>query len=531
MPQRELPQSKKIAIMLAVMSALLFASLNQTILGTATPKIISELGGMEYYSWVLTIYLLTGSIAAIIVGRLSDIYGRKPYLIFGIVIFIFGSLISGFSQNMIQLIIFRGIQGVGGGILISLPFAAVGDVFPPRERGRWQGLLMSVFGVSSILGPTLGGWIVDHLAWHWVFWVFLPFGVIALTMISILFPSRPMNEPEPIDYLGSLFLGLLIVPLMLAFSWAGIKYPWFSVQILALFGLSAAALVIFIRVEKEAKSPVLPLSLFQNSIFNISNFGSIVSGVALFGTVMYVPIFLQGVMGISATLSGFLVMPMNISNVLASSITGHLITKTGKYKWPAIIGLLFTASGMVGLSLMDKNSSIALPPIYVVIIGFGLGMSLPTFVLIVQNAVDDGLLGVVTASTQLFRQIGGTIGISVMGLVMNAQMQAKLSGTLPTAGGGQPTAENSALLQNPQVLMDHEKLSAIINSLPVDLQKHFSDYVLKLRDALDWGVSSAFLTGAGFILTGVVLTLFLREIPLRTSFSKKKSNDMVVPPK
>ena len=531
---QQLPQSKKIAIMLAVMSALFFSSINQTTVGTAMPKIISSLGGMEYYSWVFTIYLLTGSISAIIVGKLSDIYGRKPFLISGILVFIIGSFINGFSQNIVQLIIFRGIQGIGGGMILSLSFAAVGDIFPPRERGRWQGLMMSVFGVSSIFGPTLGGWIVDHLEWHWVFWVFLPFGAIALVMISVMFPALPKREQEPIDFLGSFLLVLIIVPLLLAFSWAGVKYPWLSLQILGLLGFSVIALVFFRIVERSAKSPVLPLSLFQNSIFNISNLVMFILGAAMFGTVMNVPILLQGVMGISATFSGFFIMPMTLSNVFASAVTGHLITKTGKYKNLALSGLLIMAAGMGGLSLLDSDTSFTIVTIYMVITGFGLGMSLPVFALTVQNAVDHNMLGVVTASSQLFRQIGGTIGVSVMGFIMNAQMQAKLALSMPAktalpAEISPAVAEKFAMLENPQILMNHEQLSEIGSSLPSELQPYFSDYVLKLKEALNWSLSSVFLAVAGLLLAGFVLSLFLRELPLRTTFTKKKSDDVIAP--
>ena len=230
-----LDMKKKITIMAAIMVAMLFAALNQTIVGTALPRIVADLGGMEYFNWVFTIYMLASTVSAILVGKLSDIYGRKPFIIAGLIIFIIGTFLCGLSQNIVQLIIYRGIQGLGGGVIMSTAFTAVGDLFPARERGRWQGLMSAVFGLASVFGPTLGGYIVDHAAWNWVFWIFLPIGVVALVMIWMMLPATVKREGESIDYLGSVFLTTAIVPLLLAFSWAGVKFEWVSFEIIGLF--------------------------------------------------------------------------------------------------------------------------------------------------------------------------------------------------------------------------------------------------------------------------------------------------------
>ncbi|TYR79775.1 MFS transporter [Priestia megaterium] len=509
-----LDHRKKVTIMIAIMSAMLFTAVNQTIVGTALPRIIAELQGIEYYSWVFTSFMLASSITAILVGKLSDIYGRKPFILTGIGIFIVGSLFAGFSNTMIQLIIFRAVQGLGGGLIMSTAFTAVGDLFSPRERGRWQGLLSSVFGLASIFGPTLGGWIVDNANWHWVFWVFLPFGVVAFILILMLFPSVEKREGEKVDYIGSLFLTTTIVPLLLAFSWAGSKYEWVSAPIISLFFGTVVSFAVFIIVERKAASPVLPLHLFKNSIFTLSNIVGFILGAGMFGAAMYIPFFIQGVIGRSATASGLIMMPMTLAMVLASTVGGQYITKTGKYKGIAILGLAIMSSGMFSLTVMSPDSTAATVIINNIVVGIGLGMSFPVFTLIVQNAIEQRYLGVATASSQLFRQIGGTMGVAVMGTMMNSRMAAHMteevsSSTVP--------AELASKLQglNPQVLMDPARLAEIQKSIPAEMKPAFEGFVTILRDTLSYALTGVYLTAACIVIVGVVLTFFIKEIPLR----------------
>ncbi|AZB43239.1 DHA2 family efflux MFS transporter permease subunit [Bacillus sp. FJAT-42376] len=508
-----LDQRRKVTIMIAIMAAMLFAALNQTIVGTALPKIVAELGGFEYYSWVFTIFMLTSSITSILVGKLSDIYGRKPFILIGIGIFMAGSLMAGFSQTMIQLIIFRGIQGFGGGMIMSTSFTAVGDLFSPRERGKWQGILSSVFGLASVFGPTFGGWIVDNANWQWVFWVFLPFGIVAFFCILSLFPGAPKKQAESVDYLGSVLLTAVIVPLLLAFTWAGTTYDWASIQIIGLFAITVLSLILFIWAEKRAKSPVMPLELFRNRIFTLSNIAGFILGIGMFGAVMYVPFFIQGVMGVSAAASGLIMMPMTLSMVAASSITGSLISKTGKYKIYALIGLAVMTAGMFSLSLMDEQTWIAVAVINNMIVGAGLGMSFPIFTLTVQNAVGHKFLGVATASSQLFRQTGGTVGVAIMGLVLNNSMHHAAKPALPD---GLP-ADKLQGLMNPQALMDHAKLEKIQQSVPEPFQGAVNQLIEQVRSTLEAGLTNVFLICSGVILIGFALTFFLKQIPLRTS--------------
>jgi EmrB/QacA subfamily drug resistance transporter len=527
-----LDHKKKITIMVAIMAAMLFAALNQTIVGTALPRIIAELGGMDYYSWVFTIYMLTSSVTAILVGKLSDMYGRKPFILLGIGLFVIGSFMNGTSSDIVQLIVYRGLQGFGGGMIMSTAYTAIGDLFAPRERGRWQGLMSSVFGLASVFGPTLGGYIVDHAPWHWVFWVFLPFGIVAFALIWTLFPSVPRKETAPVDYFGSLFLTVTMVPMLLAFSWAGSKYAWGSGQIIGLFGFSAVALVIFIFVEKVVKSPVLPLHLFKNSIFTVSNMAGFTMGAGMFGAIMYMPFFVQGVMGTSATNSGYVTMPMTLSLVAGSALGGQLITRTGKYKALAIVGLIIMTAGMYSMSYMGTNTTIPIAVLNMILVGLGLGVAMPVFTLTVQNAVDQKLLGVATASSQLFRSLGGTIGVSIMGTVLAHRMASKMQELTSAAGGGADlskmspdVAQKLEALRNPQVLVDPSQLEQIRQSLPAPMQDMFTKLVDMLREALAYSLSGVFLTGSIIVVAAVVLTFFLKEIPLRTSRKKPTAEE------
>lgn len=506
--------------MVAIVAAMFFAAINQTIVSTAMPRIIATLGGMDYYTWVITIYMLTSTLATALVGKLSDIYGRKPFILSGIVFFIIGAFLCGFSADIYQMIVYRGIQGVGAGIIMSCAFTAVGDLFPPRERGKWTGVMMAAFGFSSVLGPTLGGWIVDHMSWHWVFWIFLPLGVIAFVMILLLFPRVERKPSESIDYLGSLFLTLTIVPLLLGFSWAGTKYAWGSSQIIALFAATAVFLAVFVLVESKAKSPVLPLALFRNDIVTISNVTGFLMNAGMMGALIYLSFFVQGVEGVAPTYSGYVTMPMSIMMVIFSSITGRWITKSGKYKRYALIGMPVM---VVGMLLMAYMNSIWLAVVAMIVFGSGLGIGLPVFSLSVQNAVAPNQLGVATASSQLFRNMGGTIGIAVMGTILASSLKSNLKEAIASGSGVDLTkldpkvAQQLAPFQNPEMLLDQPKLEQLHASLPQQLQPIFAKMVAMLRDALSSSLTTVFLAGTALLAVAFLLTLFLREIPLRTT--------------
>lgn len=521
-----LSEKKKVTIMVALIASLFFAAINQTIIGIAMPRIISKLGGMDYYSWAITIYLLTATVASVLVGKLSDIYGRKPFILAGIGLFMVGALLSGFSGDIFQLITYRAIQGAGAGIIMSTVFTAVGDLYQPRERARWTGVMSAVFGLSSIAGPLMGGYIVDHLEWHWVFWIFLPLGIVAFILILINFPKTGRRQGESVDYLGSLFMTLTIVPALLALSWAGEgsnKYAWGSWQILGLFSAALVFLLLFLWVETRVKTPLLPLGLFKNSIFTVSNLTGFFLNAAMMGAIIYVPFFVQGVKGISPTLAGYVAMPMSIAMLISTSFSGQRMSKTGKYKKMAVIGLIVMALGLALMFFMAPDTPIYLLIIYLFVVGLGLGVAMPVFSLTVQNAVLPQQLGVATATSQLFRNLGGTIGIAVMGSLMSAGMARKMTQLSATDGKGQtlPTdpalADKMSLLRDPQNLLDQPKIETVLNSLPAEYQKVFLGMLGMIREAMSYAITMTFLAGAVVACLAVITALFLKEIPLRSA--------------
>ncbi|WP_368658494.1 MDR family MFS transporter [Metabacillus halosaccharovorans] len=525
-----LENRQKVLIMIAIMSAMFFAAVNMTIVGTALPKIVSQIGGMEYFDWVFTVYMLTSTITAMLVGKLSDIYGRKIFILIGIGIFMIGAFLCGTSDDIIQLIMYRGLQGFGGGMIMSSAFTTVGDLFSPRERGRWQGLLGAVFGLSSLFGPTLGGYIVDNFDWHWIFWVFLPIGFFAFALILKLYPSQKAKEKEPIDFLGSITLTITIVSLLLGFTWAGDKFEWASFQIIGLFSLTLISLLAFIFIELKVKSPVLPLYLFKNSVFTVSNIAGMLMGMGMFGTIMYVPFYVQGVQGESATVSGLVEMVMTIAMVSSSILVGNLITKTGKYKIFALLGLIIMAIGLIMNSTLEVESSLTRLILQLIVVGIGLGVNMPVFNITVQNAVSHKYLGVATSAMQTFRQIGGTVGVALLGSVMGNKMANELSSTTQVENAPTPPpemAETMSQLQNPQVLMDSEKLESIQSELPAEMAPFFEQFIQVLKEALNTSLTTVFTVSAGIIGLAFIVTLFLKEIPLRTTNNDEEENQEV----
>lgn len=525
-----LTEKRKATIMIAIIASMFFAAINQTIIGIAMPRIIAKLGGMDYYSWAITIYLLTSTVATVLVGKLSDIYGRKPFILSGIFLFMLGAFLSGFSADIFQLITYRGIQGIGAGIIMSTVFTAIGDLYEPRERAKWTGVMSAVFGLSSVLGPPLGGYIVDHLDWHWVFWIFLPLGVVAFILIMVNFPKVQKRPGESVDYFGSFFLTLTIVPMLLAFSWAGEgddKYAWLSWQIIGLFTVTIISLLIFIWIQTRVKSPVLPLGLFKNSVFTVSNLVGFFLNAGMMGAIIYVPFFVQGVKGISPTMAGYVSMPMSIAMLLTSALAGQIMTKTGKYKKMAIIGLIVMTLSMVLMYFMEPGTSIYVLIMYLILLGLGIGIAMPVFSLTVQNAVSPQQLGVATATSQLFRSLGGTIGISVMGGLMSSRIAQKMMQLSPAAGQN-PTAtptdpalaEQMELFHNPQNLLDQPKIEAALQSLPPESQALFTKMLDMIREALSYAITSTFLAGAIVAGAAVIIALFLKEIPLRSGKGK-----------
>jgi EmrB/QacA subfamily drug resistance transporter len=522
-----LSSKRKMTIMIAIMAAMFFAAINQTITSTAMPRIIAILDGMDYYTWTINIYLLTSTIATVLVGKLSDMYGRKPFLLIGILLFMIGAFLTGTSSDVYQFILYRGIQGIGAGIIQSTAITAVGDLFAPRERGKWMGIMMSIFGFSSVIGPLLGGYLIDHMDWHWLFWIFLPIGLIAFALIWRMFPKIANGQSQSVDYLGSLFMTTTLVPLLLAFSWAGTEYKWGSPQILGLLAVTIVSAVVFVFIESKAKNPIMPMHLFKNNVVTVSNLIGFIMNFGMMGAMIYISFFVQGVIGISPTYAGYVTMPMSIVMVIASTLTGQWMAKTGKYKRYALIGTPIMILGMAMMVFMD---SVLMAVLAMIIFGFGIGLGMPVFSLATQNAVSHKELGAVTASTQLFRNLGGTIGIAVMGTVMANNMttnvKESLQSSAPELAKVDPkTAEQMLTFANPQALMNTPLLEKTQESLPASAQPVFVHMIDNIRDALSNTLSTVFLTGTLVMVAAFVLVFFLKEIPLRTTNQEVKKEE------
>lgn len=418
-----LNKGKIVMIMAGLMVGLLVAALDNSIISTAMPKVINNLQGMEYYVWPFTSYMLSSTIAIILFGKLSDIYGRKLIILFGITLFVITSMLCGLSNNIFELIFFRGLQGIGGGILLSIPFILVGEIFSPRERGKYMGILASVFGISSVLGPILGGVITDTIGWRWIFFVNVPVGIVAVTILLYSLPNFKLEGVKKvIDYSGIITFTLALSGLFMALTLARDLNVYPLSEIIGLMIFSVVMFVLFIWAEKRAVEPVLPLGLFNNSIFTISSVENFLASALIFSGIVYVPLFAQEILGMSATNAGFIMIPMLISLTIASNIAGQIISRTGKYKKLAVVEFIITGIGVVLLATLNVNSSPYALLAYSTILGLGSGMMYTVFTISVQNSFTMREIGIVTASMQFFRNVGSTVAIPVFGYIVNATM-------------------------------------------------------------------------------------------------------------
>ncbi|MGW1559204.1 MDR family MFS transporter [Streptomyces sp. NPDC002144] len=483
----------------ALLLGMLLAALDQTIVSTALPTIVSDLGGLEHLSWVVTAYLLASTAATPLWGKLGDQYGRKRLFQTAIVIFLVGSALCGMAQNMPQLIAFRAVQGLGGGGLMVLSMAIVGDVVPPRERGRYQGLFGAVFGATSVLGPLLGGLFTEHLSWRWVFYVNLPVGVVALTVIAAVLRIPRKDTRHVIDYLGTFLIASVATCLVLVASLGGTTWDWGSPQIVGLAVLGVLLAVVFVQVERAAAEPVLPLKLFRVRTFTLSAVISFIVGFAMFGAMTYLPTFLQVVQGVTPTLSGVHMLPMVFGLLLSSTVSGQIVSRTGRWKVFPIAGTAVTTIGLLLLHRLDENSSTAVMSTYFFVFGLGLGLVMQVLVLIVQNAVSYEDLGVATSGATFFRSIGASFGVAIFGTVFAGRLSDKLTDAfrgVRLPGG----VSADALKSDPRG----------IGSLPPALRA-------PAVHAYASSITDVFLYAAPVALLGFVLAWFLKEDKLRGS--------------
>lgn len=483
----------------ALLLGMLLAALDQTIVSTALPTIVSDLGGLEHLSWVVTAYLLASTAATPLWGKLGDQYGRKKLFQIAIVIFLISSALCGMAQNMPQLIGFRALQGLGGGGLMVLSMAIVGDIVPPRDRGRYQGLFGAVFGATSVLGPLLGGLFTEHLSWRWVFYVNLPIGVVALVVIATTLHIPVRSAKHTIDYLGTFLIAAVATCLVLVASLGGTTWAWDSAQIIGLAVLGVVLAVVFVQVERRAAEPVLPLKLFRIRTFTLSAVISFVVGFAMFGAMTYLPTFLQVVQGISPTLSGVHMLPMVIGLLLSSTVSGQIVSRTGRWKVFPVVGTGVTTLGLLLLHQLDENSSTGEMSAYFFVFGLGLGLVMQVLVLIVQNAVSYEDLGVATSGATFFRSIGASFGVAIFGTIFSSRLGDKLTDAL--AGRSLPPGVDvNALQSDPRG----------IGGLPPAVRG-------PVLHAFASSITDVFLYAAPVALVAFVLAWFLREDTLRGS--------------
>ncbi|QDO89335.1 DHA2 family efflux MFS transporter permease subunit [Ornithinimicrobium ciconiae] len=493
------PEHRRVFI--GLMLGMFVASISQTIVGPAMPRIVAELGGMEHYSWVATAAMLVSAIAVPIVGKLSDMFGRREFYLGGLVIFMVGSVISGLAPNFWTLVAGRAVQGLGMGTLMPLSQTIIGDIIPARQRGKYQGLMGAVFGVTSVAGPLAGGFITDAWGWRWLFFAALPVGIVGVFIIARFLKLEHTGTPGKIDVLGIMTLTPALVAILLATSWAGSTYSWDSPVILGLFAVGTVLLALFVLVEARAQNPLLPLGMFRNGIVTYSSIAAFGMAMVMFGAIIYVPVFAQGVLGVNATESGLILMPMMLGLIVVGIVAGFLITRTGRYKEIMLLGVVVIALGLWMLTRLGVDSSEWELTAAIAVMGTGLGLAMQQYTLVVQNAVPRSALGVGTAALQFFRNVGNTVGIAIFGSVMTAGLAGAIASHLPAdfadeAGDLEGIDAGAALDPAAMAGLPPEVLAAI-------------------RAGLSDQLHDVFLLGLPIMVVVFLATLGIRAIPLR----------------
>ncbi|MGA2285534.1 MAG: MDR family MFS transporter [Dehalococcoidia bacterium] len=494
--QTQLSHRQVLVVFSGLMLGMLLASLDQTIVATALPTIVGELGGLQHLSWIITAYLLTSTASMPLYGKLSDLFGRKKLFQFAIIVFLVGSALSGLAQSMLQLIGSRALQGLGAGGIITMSQATIGDIVSPRERGRYQGYMGTVFAVAAVAGPLLGGLFTDHLTWRWVFYINLPLGLLALVVTQTVLRLPFQRQKHPIDYLGSALMVAGLSSLLLVTSWGGTEYPWWSPQIIGLTVLGVLLLCLFLVQETRAPEPLLPLRLFGEQVFRVGAVIMFVLGLAMFGAVAFLPLYFQVVDGVSATVSGLQLAPLMLGVVTTSVLSGQIISRTGRYRFFPIAGTAITTLGLFLLSRLSTGSGFLEESAYMLVLGVGLGMIMQVIVLAVQNAVPYRDLGAATAGANLFRSLGAAFGVAIFGSILNNRLDYNLPRLVPNAALN--GISRAALTASP----------AQLRTLPAPV-------LHGVVEAFARSLDTVFLWAVPVVFVSFLASWLLREIPLR----------------
>jgi EmrB/QacA subfamily drug resistance transporter len=493
-----------------LMLGMLLSSLDQTIVSTAMPTVIRDLNGLNLYSWVFSIYMLTSTTGVPIFGKLADLYGRRLIYLVGMGLFVVGSALCGLSQNMTELIVFRAIQGIGAGALMPVTMTIIGDIFPPDRRGKMQGLFGAIFGLSSVIGPAVGGFLTDNISWHWIFYVNLPFGILSAIVLAFALKESKGTEKRPIDWGGAITLSGSIIALLLALVLGGggegqeaAHYAWSSPQIIGLFAACAVLLAVFLWIESKAKEPILPLHLFKLRTISVTNIIGFLMGIGMFGAISYIPLFVQGVIGASSSNSGYILTPLMLSMIVTSIFAGRIVTKV-PFRNILVVSLAIMGIVFYLLSQMDIHTSNGTIVLYMILMGIGMGPLMPTLTIAVQSSVGREMRGVATSSSQFFRSIGGTMGVSILGAVMTNKMTSGMQDIAAQLKG--VPADMLGKLANPQALLSPELRKA----MPPDM-------LSAIQSVLANAIDLVFFTGLFFMAAGVLFAFLLGKARANTS--------------
>jgi len=533
-----LSQRAKLTIMGAVMLGLFLSALDQTIVGTALPTIVTDLGGNSLYTWVVTAYLLTSTVTVPMWGKLSDLYGRRPILLVGIGIFLVGSALSGLSQNMGELIAFRGLQGIGAGSLFPVSLAVIGDLFSPRERGRYQGLFGAVFGLSFLVGPFLGGWITDSIGWHWVFYVNVPIGIVALAVIAAKLPnSRREGARGSLDLWGALVFTLAIVSLLIGLTEKGLtnsrglSYGWLDWRVGGLMAFAAVLLAVFLWVESRAQEPIIPLGLFRNVNFSLVQLATFFLSFGFFGAVIFMPRYFQAVRGISATASGYMIWPMLVGLIATSVVAGQLVSRSGRYRRLLIGAAVVMVVGMLLLTRLTASTSDLALWLWLFIAGVGIGPSMSVYTVVVQATVPQRSMGVATSTLVFIRQVAGTVGLAIAGTLIGSGFTTLLPGQLTRAGVPAAAVRTLARVGTGGLTgVGASAGTSVAHHLPPALQPMVPHIVRAIHSALALAIASTFWLGVIGAAVAFLAVLLIREVRLRTTVGVGQPAAPATPP-